>query len=59
MDQHRESSKSYGTSGEMGWGSGGGRSCPLSVVSGFSVTGKARQPTSNDSYKLAVLENLG
>ena len=28
------------------------------VVSGFSITGKARQPTSNDSYKLAALENL-
>ena len=37
------------------WGGGaeGGE-----VVSGFSITGKARQPTSNDSYKLAALENL-
>ena len=53
MDQHRESSKSYGTSGELGRGSRGGRSC-------FQIfyNREAGQPTSNDSYKLAALENL-
>lgn len=38
-----------------GWG---GRGEGGEVGSGVSITGKARQPTSNDSYKLAVLENL-
>ena len=38
-----------------GWGWGGG-CCPLSGVSRFSITGKAKHPTSNASYKLAVFD---